>query len=308
MSFFDSMLDRLADWIAGRLEHESSGYEPFTPSDPITLRRVLHPGDVLLIEGNQKVSVAIKYLTQSTWSHAAIYVGDALARPKDGEDPPALIEVNLGAGCIAVPISKYRTFNTRICRPVGLTADDRQHVVDFMIAKLGLKYDTRNIFDLARYLFPTPPIPVRWRRRLISLGSGEPTRAICSSLIAQAFQSMKYPILPRIERLDDHCAVASPFSRREILYIRHHSLFMPRDFDLSPYFKIVKPTVEQGFDYRDLSWSETHPQNGAEETSDRAALSHSRDETAAIETSAATGRTKGVDRAGGEDTDHTDHG
>lgn len=307
MSFFDSMLDRLADWIAGRLEHESSGYEPFTPSDPITLRRVLHPGDVLLIEGNQKLSVAIKYLTQSTWSHAAIYVGDALASPNDGEEPPALIEVNLGAGCIAVPISKYRTFNTRICRPVGLTADDRQHVVDFMVAKLGLKYDTRNIFDLARYLFPTPPIPVRWRRRLISLGSGEPTRAICSSLIAQAFQSVKYPILPRIERLDEHCAVASPFSRREILSIRHHSLFMPRDFDLSPYFRIVKPTVEQGFDYRELSWNETHPHNGAEETSDRAALSHPR-ETAAIETSAVTGRTEGVDLVREEDTDPTDHG
>ena len=82
---------------------------------------------------------------------------------------------------------------------------------------------------------------------------------------------------------------------------------MPRDFDLSPYFKIVKPTVEQGFDYRELSWSETHPENGAEETSDRATLSDPR-ETAAIETSAVTGRTEGVDRAREEDTDPTDHG
>ena len=40
----------------------------------------------------------------------------------------------------------------------------------------------------------------------------------------------------------------------EILHIRHHSLYTPRDFDLSPYFRIVKPTLEYGFDYRTLTW------------------------------------------------------
>jgi hypothetical protein len=47
--------------------------------------------------------------------------------------------------------------------------------------------------------------------------------------------------------------------RREILHIRHHSLYAPRDFDLSPYFQIVKPTIETGFDYRGLRWSEQPP-------------------------------------------------
>ena len=77
----DSMLDRFGQWIAGRLQEESSGYEPYTPSDPETLHRVLEPGDILLIEGNQRISAAIKYLTQSTWSHSALYVGDALPAP-----------------------------------------------------------------------------------------------------------------------------------------------------------------------------------------------------------------------------------
>ena len=36
----------------------------------------LQPGDILLVEGNSRVSTAIKYLTQSTWSHVALYVGD----------------------------------------------------------------------------------------------------------------------------------------------------------------------------------------------------------------------------------------
>ena len=256
--FLDSMLDAVGRWLARYLETESSGYKPFTPSDPETLRKVLRPGDVLLVDGNEKVATAIKYLTQSTWSHAAIYVGDAMttSKPnKKGEERPTLIEVNLGEGCVAVPLSKYCSYNTRICRPVSLTAADRKKVVEFMLGKLSLKYDTRHIFDLARYLLPTPPVPVRWRRRMIALGSGEPSRAICSSLIAQAFQSIRYPILPRIEYLRKAGGRASADSEKEILHIRHHSLFTPRDFDVSPFFAIVKPTIEKGFNYRALDWS-----------------------------------------------------
>ena len=110
---------------------------------------------------------------------------------------------------------------------------------------------------MARYLFPTPPIPVRWRRRMIQLGAGEPTRAICSSLIAKAFQKVHYPILPRIERKDGKLTSTSAYSREEILHIRHHSLFAPRDFDLSPYFSIVKPTIEYGFDYKQVQWAKS---------------------------------------------------
>ena len=257
----DTLLDRLGDWVAKRLQQETSGYEPYTPSDPETLERSLRPGDVLLVEGNQNISAAIKYLTQSTWSHAALYVGHALPAPDDGSERLQLIEVNLGEGCVATPLTKYQTYNTRICRPVGLTGDDRRAVVSFMISKLGLKYDTRNIIDMLRYFMPTPPVPVRWRRRMLSFGSGDPTRAICSSLIAQAFQSIQYPILPEITRVKGQMSAASAYSQQEILHIRHHSLFAPRDFDLSPFFRIVKPTLEHGFDYKNLHW-EPNETNG----------------------------------------------
>jgi len=30
---------------------------------------------------------------------------------------------------------------------------------------------------------------------------------------------------------------------------------LPRDFDVSPYFQIIKPTLEQGFDYRQMPWA-----------------------------------------------------
>jgi len=250
----DSMLDWFGRWMATRLQSESSGYEPYTPSDPETLERTLRPGDVLLVEGNQRISGVIKYLTQSTWSHAALYVGDVLDEPDDGSERPRLIEVNLGEGCIAVPLGKYRTYNTRICRPSGLTGPDRRAVIDFMIGKLGTRYDMKNIVDMLRYFLPYPPVPVRWRRRMISFGSGDPTRAICSTLIAQAYQSIRYPILPDVVTLPGHMTAQSTYSRREVLHIRHHSLFTPRDFDLSPYFRIIKPTLEYGFDYKLLNW------------------------------------------------------
>lgn len=92
----ETLLDRLGRFAAARLVARSSGYQPYTPSDPETLRRTLQPGDVLLIEGDQYVANAVKYLTQSTWSHAALYVGDALEGPYAKDERPRLVEVNLG--------------------------------------------------------------------------------------------------------------------------------------------------------------------------------------------------------------------
>ncbi|MEO8668089.1 MAG: lipo-like protein [Bauldia sp.] len=250
----DSLLDRVGRFLARYLRTQSIGYEPYTPSDPETLRATLQPADILLVEGNQRISAAIKYLTQSTWSHAALYIGDPLKPGHD--DDKVLIECNVADGCIAVPLSAYRNFNTRICRPVGLTDADRKAVTQFMIGSIGRQYDVKNIVDLARYLLPTPPVPVRWRRRMIAFGSGDPTRAICSSLIAEAFGRIGYPILPLIETRDSAMThPASTYSRGEILHIRHYSLYTPRDFDLSPFFRVVKPTIEHGFDYKLLKWS-----------------------------------------------------
>ena len=94
---------------------------------------------------------------------------------------------------------------------------------------------------------------------MIALGSGDPSRAICSTLIAQTFQSIHYPILPTINSTGSHSK--DWFIEKEILHIRHHSLFTPRDFDVSPFFRIVKPTIEAGFDYRRL-----HLTAGGDET------------------------------------------
>lgn len=239
--------------LAAYLNAPIRAYEPFAISDPERLAAVLEPGDVVLVEGNRRVSTAIKYLTQSTWSHAALYVGD-FAKTGRGVHAPTLIEADIEKGIVAVPLVSLAGVNTRICRPVGLSAGDCERVCQYATERLHLQYDLKNIIDLARYLLPVPPVPARWRRRMLALGSGDPTRAICSTLIAQAFQSVRYPILPRIERrmLDgEHTA----FGVQEILHIRHYSLFTPRDFDISPYFRVIKPTIELTFDYRTLRWA-----------------------------------------------------
>src|SRR3954469_2571131 len=244
-----TVLDSVGKLIAQYLSKEVPGYEPFTPSDPEHLRGIMQPGDVLLIEGNNKISGVIKYLTQSTWSHAALYVGPLSGRKTDDGEPHTLIEAEVGIGVDSAPLSKYTRFHTRVCRPVGLVADDCDKVCAYAIERIGLEYDLKNIIDLMRYLMPLP-VPQRWRRRALALGSGDPTRIICSALIAQAFESVRYPILPKVTRTESRVA------RRELLKIRHHSLYAPRDFDISPYFSVVKPTIENGFEYKKLHWAD----------------------------------------------------
>jgi hypothetical protein len=242
------MLSGIGQTIAQYLERPEEGYEPFTPSDPEALRAALRPGDVLLVEGNNHISGVIKYLTQSTWSHAALYVGPIGERTAADGEPLVLVEAVLGQGVVGAPLSKYQRYHTRICRPIGLTEDDCARVCTYAAERIGFDYDVKNIFDLLRYLFPLP-VPQRWRRRMMALGSGHPTRIICSALIAQAFEHVCYPILPKVTRLESEAA------RRDILEIRHSSLYAPRDFDISPYFALVKPAIEHGFDYRRMAWA-----------------------------------------------------
>lgn len=240
-------LGKLGERLARYLQQPLKHYQTFAVAGEERLRRCLQPGDVLLVEGNTRVSTAIKYLTQSTWSHACIHIGQPLAERLQN-DELVMLEADMVQGVIGIPIRQYAQMNTRICRPVGLRDDDRQALLEFLVGRIGYQYDLKNVIDLARYLFPTPPVPARWRRNLIAFGSGDPTRAICSTLLAQAFESIRYPILPRYEQ-NERCP-----SEGACLRNLHYSHITPRDFDLSPYFRIVKPTLEAGFNYTALRW------------------------------------------------------
>lgn len=251
-NMFTWLQEKISGFILRYLHKPVWRYETFSVTSPKILESYLQPGDVLLVEGNQRVSSIIKFLTQSTWSHATLYIGCEVIE-SSGDEKLCLIEAEADGGVKAVPLSKYKYFNTRICRPASLNEDEIKQVINHAVNSIGHQYDMKNIIDLGRYLFPYPPVPIFMRRRMLAMGSGDPTRAICSTLIAQAFQSVNYPILPEITK---ECIETSPakYVEKEIFHIRHHSLFTPRDFDLSPYFSVVKPTLESGFDHKSISW------------------------------------------------------
>ncbi|MCC8937522.1 lipo-like protein [Bradyrhizobium sp. Arg68] len=234
--------------LIARLQKPANPCEPLTPNYLSALREALQPGDVLLVEGKGRISGIIKYLTQSTWSHAALYVGPIAGAATDGE-PHVLIEANIDEGVVSAPLSKYLHCQTRICRPVDLSKADCRKVCRYASERVGLDYDFKNVIDLIRYLLPWPVTP-RGHRRTIALGCGDASRIICSSLIAQAFGAVRYPILPKITRVE------SPTARREIAEVRHPSLYVPGDFDMSPYFMVVKPTLAHGFNYKDMHWAD----------------------------------------------------
>ena len=249
----NAFLGGLGKWLGRYLTQSNHVHEVARATPPEVLLGRLRPGDVLLVEGHSRISTAIKYLTQSTWSHAALFVGEAHWQDA-GVPGHCFVEADAIGGVRSVGVDEFAGLHTRICRPIGLDDEDRRRVVQYVVDRIGHCYDLRHVFDLARYLLPTPPVPQRFRRRMLALGSGDPTRAICSTLIAQAFQSVRYPILPIVQS-EDRNDPACPGCIDEILHVRHHSLFVPRDFDVSPYFQVIKPTIELGFDYRSLRWA-----------------------------------------------------
>jgi len=245
-----------------------------------SLKRHIRKGDVLLVEGDQRVSEVIKYLTQSIWSHAALYIGDELLQEEHGyrttvlrqfgeEAKYLVIEAMLDEGVVASPLSKYIDSTIRVCRPHGLKPEALRIILGTAIGHLGDQYDTKHIFDLARYFFPVNLIPRRYRKAALHLGSSVPTQVICSSLIAEAFQKVRFPILP--ERLSgESLSDRRRLSLREAIFgqgrpehatifrMPHPTLITARDFDLSPYFETIEFNLIEGakFDYRRLIWAD----------------------------------------------------
>ena len=269
---------KVFDLAARVLTKPRGNYNLVLPNDLDNLHRQLQLGDVILVDGDQRVSEVIKYLTQSSWSHVALYVGDEIVRrwpqkraalvAQHGPDVEHMIIEALMEGVVPSPISKYGDFNLRVCRPIGLRRDDLQRILDEVLAQLGQGYDVKHIFDLARYFFPVSLIPRRFRRSALQLGSGLPTQVICSSMIGRAFQNVGFPILPALSPADE-LAPALRWHQRWLrrrpdpyptLFRRQQpAIITPRDFDLSPYFAVVKINLVDAhrFDYRRIRWAET---------------------------------------------------
>lgn len=280
---------RLRDWLTARLirflDEPVGHYEQHHPNDLALLRRHIRKGDVLLVEGHHRISAIIKYLTHSSWSHAGVYVGDELvlrggplrdlALEHFGDEAGSLIVEALTEGVVASPLSKYVDHNVRLCRPHRLRPEHLEHVIEGAVASIGLRYDLKNVVELALYLARLSLMPVRYRRRALRFGSGASGQVICTSLLGQLFQEVGFPVLPSVAQrkapgvprkqgLLARIGVGSePYSA--VYRRRHPTLLMPRDFDLSPFFEIVKFNViaEKHFDYERIEWEEGETGNVA---------------------------------------------
>jgi hypothetical protein len=228
---------------------------------------------VILIDGNERVSLVIKYLTQSSWSHAALYVGDELLRrhpaqraaltARFGVDAEHLVVEALMEGVVFSPLSKYLKHNMRVCRPMALRREDRDRILDELLAQLGSQYDVQHVLDLARYFFPVSLIPRRLRRKVLEVGGDLTTDVICSSMIGRAFQNVGFPILPAIEPAAHEPQGWVDWLRRRktfypaLFHRQRETLITPRDFDLSPYFDVVKFNAVElvAFDYKRIRWA-----------------------------------------------------
>ncbi|HEY6051739.1 MAG TPA: YiiX/YebB-like N1pC/P60 family cysteine hydrolase, partial [Thermoanaerobaculia bacterium] len=198
----------LADWFIRQITRPRHNYRRFLYNDPQKLKATIEPGDVLLVDGDQRVSQAVKYLTQSSWSHSALFIGDALLRRSPAARAEAqrrfgrearylVIEALVAEGVIVSPLVKYIDYNIRICRPRGLRPEDRDAVIEYVVARLGHSYDRRNFLDLTRYLLPFHLIPAPLQDDALHFGSGVATETICSTLLAEAFAKVGFPILPQ---------------------------------------------------------------------------------------------------------------
>lgn len=255
MGFFDRLSNPIIEWLA---HEEKPAHFPLCDFERI--RYELKPCDVILVEGRTRVSQVIKLITQSSWSHAALYIGrlhdvedanlrDTIAEHYAAEpDTQLLIESELGFGTVIRPLTVYEKDHMRICRPKGLDYKDAQQVLRYAVSRLGSDYDVRQVMDLARFLFPWTVVPRRWRSSIFNKGIGDSTRTVCSTMIAEAFGFIQFPILPLVKKSAEAGVQ---------LFRRNPKLCTPSDFDYSPYFEIIKyPFMDfsNQASYRLLPW------------------------------------------------------
>ena len=241
-------------------------------NDQTQLLAALQPGDVILFEGRTRVGDIIKLITLSPWIHSALYIGrirdikDKGVRSRirkfynGSDDDQLVIESLLGQGTVVHCMKEYTEDNLRVCRPTYLHKKDQEKVICFAAEHLGLAYDVRQLLDLARFFFPYGLLPRHWRSTLFQHNAGKPTHVVCSGMIARCFQSVHYPVLPVIVTEDNE---------RKKIYKRNFRLFVPADFDYSPYFDIVKfPEIQptsQTQAHRYINWEDS-PESLSEES------------------------------------------
>lgn len=251
---FDFIFQPIAKWLA---------YQPpavHTPSNNFNaILQTLKPCDVILVQGRTRASNVIRSVTQSPWTHSVLYIGrlidihdqrirNVIRQYFTGDETEHLvIDNSLELGTTIGILEKYQYEHIRICRPCDLSDNDGIDVMRYALSHIGHHYNVRQVFDLARLLLPWRFIPRRWRSSLFRQHSTHISKTICSTLIAEAFNFVNFPVLPLIE-----------YDHQQSMRITHYNprLIVPCQFDYSPYFEVIKcPEVS----YRDLHPTHAQP-------------------------------------------------
>ena len=225
-SFVHASKNHLGSYVVKKINKKKEPYQLHYPNDVADLKRILLPGDVLLVEGETGLSDWIKIFSTHTWSHCALFVGNqflfAATKPKNFvEAKPNLVEAIITRGIILSNIDKYKNCNLRVCRPKNLTRKDRETVIRFALDKVGLPYDQENIYRFMSLPFNEKSRPTD------DIGASKAGRYTCSSLIATAFRQIGLDVLHFYDKE----------TKKLVPY--HTSQIQPKDFDLSPNFEII---------------------------------------------------------------------
>lgn len=262
MGITQTLYEKLSDYLSRDALEDKSFLCDF---DHIS--HEIRPADVILVEGRTRVSKIIRRITLNSWTHAALYIG----RLHDVEDPhirariqkyykgdphdQLIIESLLGRGTVISNLADYKNDHLRLCRPSGLAYQDAQHVIAHATESIGRQYNVRQFIDLGRFYLRHRLIPSTFKSSLLDYKPGTATEEICSTMIAEAFMSVKFPILPLVRKDDKKVYELIP---------RNPKLFIPADFDYSPYFDIIKYPIfhiARPAHYRDLPWNEGYFSN-----------------------------------------------
>ncbi len=203
-----NIFNKLLDAVVSLLTKPGSPVHGADAPNIAALKESLRASDVILVSGTSRISHVVKVLTVSPWSHVVLYVGDRrellTAEEKSewthlfGEeslkhlviDADPLHKVHLR------PLDDYHKYMLRHCRPDALTKEDRKKVVDHALGQLKKHYDVGHIIRLM-FFFATPwELFPQGVRRFVTDFSLSEQDTICSRVLAEAFESVGYPIRP----------------------------------------------------------------------------------------------------------------
>lgn len=206
-------------------------------------KKVIRPGDVVLVSGQSYLSEIIKIITKSNWSHSFLYLGngrileaDSILYEKEGPrrvKKPRVMEN---------PVEKYFPYNMRIKRPVQLTEEHLNQILEKARSYIGKDYDKKNIVNFIWKAFGFKKIDS-------NKNIGSKDKYICSALIAKLFQDVNYPILPEETLVD---------KKKRFVRKKNYTQIAPGDFDLaSSQFWVTIPFqgIGKTDHYTDIKWN-----------------------------------------------------